>query len=301
MKVKLLFLVALVLIFMGQIIAQCGNWQNECITVSGVIYDRQTEKPFEGASVLVKGTWYGTISSKNGSFSVQIPNRSYKISVTARGYIPVEINILSNLTGDIERPVLIQKSEKEEVWTTDRELVNQCYSCYEKLQYHGLKKDDCDLYFNYVKGLNLTIKEKGYLKTISSQFMGFVNLFTCKDKLISKVFYTESLTFPQIYPDISYYNIYFSKIFKEKDDEFHGISIYDLRNYTRPEYGEDFEYITDHYRYVYIHDKQSKRGDLKLFIGEDSSKTEELIASNLKSKSDAFNRVMEHMYRRMAK
>ena len=53
-------------------------------SVSGVVSDG--DKPLIGANVVVEGTELGTVSSDDGSYSVDVPSGQYDITVSFNGY-----------------------------------------------------------------------------------------------------------------------------------------------------------------------------------------------------------------------
>ena len=91
-----LYFTGLVFIFSIQSLAQTTS-------ISGKIYDSQSNDPLVGVNVLVKGTVLGTISASDGSFSLNV-NQSPPITlqVSIVGYVLQEIEITDNNVEGLE-------------------------------------------------------------------------------------------------------------------------------------------------------------------------------------------------------
>ena len=61
-------------------------------SVSGVVSDG--DKPLIGANVVVEGTELGTVSSDDGSYSVDVPSGQYDITVSFIGYSSVTQEVM---------------------------------------------------------------------------------------------------------------------------------------------------------------------------------------------------------------
>lgn len=68
-------------------------------TVSGTVFDADTNDPLIGASVLVEGTTTGTISDIDGNFSLEVPEGATELAISYTGYQPkiVPIEGVSNV------------------------------------------------------------------------------------------------------------------------------------------------------------------------------------------------------------
>ncbi|HRZ97866.1 MAG TPA: SusC/RagA family TonB-linked outer membrane protein, partial [Paludibacter sp.] len=78
-------------IFKPQTIAEAIITEKQIPTINGKILDVDGE-PIIGATVLVKGTRFGTVSDMDGSFNLQVPGESVLI-VSHIGYLPVELKL----------------------------------------------------------------------------------------------------------------------------------------------------------------------------------------------------------------
>ena len=70
-------------------------------TISGTVVDSITQKPVIGAAVLLKGYQLGSMTDREGTFLIRIPDLpqgKYTLIVTCIGYIktPVEITVSDN-------------------------------------------------------------------------------------------------------------------------------------------------------------------------------------------------------------
>tara|TARA_B100001996_G_scaffold347106_1_gene304425 strand:+ start:514 stop:2868 length:2355 start_codon:yes stop_codon:yes gene_type:complete len=63
------------------------GWAQNTGKIDGRIIDSQNEKPLEGATIVIEGTEYGTISDSEGYFKFEnIPTKTYSISASFLGY-----------------------------------------------------------------------------------------------------------------------------------------------------------------------------------------------------------------------
>ncbi len=82
MKMHILFTSCLLIVATGWGYAQ--NWS----FVTGNITDATTKSPLPGATILVSGTDYGTMSDKNGRFSLKLPPGGHQLKASFVGYEP---------------------------------------------------------------------------------------------------------------------------------------------------------------------------------------------------------------------
>jgi hypothetical protein len=61
--------------------------------VSGQVVDAETAAPLEGASVFAQNTTRGTITAKDGTFSLPLPQGGFELVVTYTGYKKVQQNV----------------------------------------------------------------------------------------------------------------------------------------------------------------------------------------------------------------
>ena len=78
------------------------------VQVLGVIVDEETHLPLAGANVLVKGTFLGTASGRDGNFALKVNNGSYQLQVSYSGYQTMRIELAKIL---LQRPNLILLDE----------------------------------------------------------------------------------------------------------------------------------------------------------------------------------------------
>ena len=71
--------------------------------------------PVEGASVVQKGTTNGTVSDKNGAFSIQVP-RNAVLEISAVGFGKKEVNVTGS--GDLTIEVLSDEKILGEIVVT---------------------------------------------------------------------------------------------------------------------------------------------------------------------------------------
>jgi hypothetical protein len=78
-------------------------------TVSGQVVDAETSEPLAGASVFAQNTTKGTITDKEGKFSLYLPKGGYEIVVSYTGYTSKKINL--ELSGDREFNLKLEKGD----------------------------------------------------------------------------------------------------------------------------------------------------------------------------------------------
>jgi Outer membrane cobalamin receptor protein len=69
------------------------------VQVLGVIVDEETHLPLAGANVLVKGTFLGTASGRDGNFALKVNNGSYQLQVSYSGYQTMELKVMAPSSG----------------------------------------------------------------------------------------------------------------------------------------------------------------------------------------------------------
>src|SRR5688572_25918233 len=84
MKRTTLLLALLCLIFTSTVYSQG--------IISGKIIDMETKLPLEGASVFAQNTTRGTVSDKEGNFSLSLAQGGYEVIVSFTGYVSRTIN-----------------------------------------------------------------------------------------------------------------------------------------------------------------------------------------------------------------
>src|SRR3954470_15329626 len=77
--------------------------------VSGTVYDSTTHEPLSGASVFCQNTTLGTVTNKQGEFSLQLKSGGYDLIFTYTGYQTQTIRI----KGDVNKfEVIMIKEDK---------------------------------------------------------------------------------------------------------------------------------------------------------------------------------------------
>lgn len=80
--------------------------------IKGIIADQKTEEPLPGATVQLKGTKYGAVTSLNGSFNLKnIPTGTYTLKVTYIGFGTLEQSVdISSGTNDIGTLLILEEA-----------------------------------------------------------------------------------------------------------------------------------------------------------------------------------------------
>jgi hypothetical protein len=83
-------------------------------SLTGRIFDIQSQLPLEGATLLLEGTTFGTVTDSEGYFKLEnIPSQSYNIIATYLGYeSQTQFNVIVKSIGNI--PLLFELSEVSE-------------------------------------------------------------------------------------------------------------------------------------------------------------------------------------------
>ncbi|MGE5519577.1 MAG: carboxypeptidase-like regulatory domain-containing protein [Candidatus Dadabacteria bacterium] len=79
-------------------------------TITGQVVDGETKEPLAGASVFAQNTTKGTITDKDGKFSLWLSKGGYEIIISYTGYTSRSIN-LADLTSDREFNIELQKGD----------------------------------------------------------------------------------------------------------------------------------------------------------------------------------------------
>src|SRR5436190_18604813 len=79
-------------------------------TVTGKVVDSASGEPLQGASVFCQNTTSGTITSKEGGFSLQLKSGGYELIISFTGYQTKEIRISGNDNSPLQ--VAMAKEEK---------------------------------------------------------------------------------------------------------------------------------------------------------------------------------------------
>jgi hypothetical protein len=102
MKSYFSLLIFLLLVFSQSVFAQ--------FTVAGKVTDSATKEPLVGASVFCQSTTSGTITNKEGEFSLQLKSGGYELIISFTGYQTREIRITNNDNSPLQ--IAMAKEEK---------------------------------------------------------------------------------------------------------------------------------------------------------------------------------------------
>ena len=71
--------------------------------LSGRIFDIQSQLPLEGASIILEGSVFGTVTDSEGYFKLQnIPSQSYSVTANYLGYeSETQFNVIVKSIGNI--------------------------------------------------------------------------------------------------------------------------------------------------------------------------------------------------------
>lgn len=99
-------------IFIGLLLlAFTGFSQTGYYTISGKVFDKQTNAPMQAASVFAQNTTFGTTTDAQGNFSLKLPYGGYDLVVTFTGYQTESIRI-STASAD-DKPMVIGMEPKD--------------------------------------------------------------------------------------------------------------------------------------------------------------------------------------------
>lgn len=87
----------------------------EGIIIKGIVIDETLKEPVPGANITVKGTTIGTITSYDGTFSINVPSKKSILMVSFMGYITQEVPVGDRKT--------IKVSLKEDAQTVEEVVV----------------------------------------------------------------------------------------------------------------------------------------------------------------------------------
>jgi hypothetical protein len=95
---KIKYLLAICLVFYS--IAGFGQF-----TITGIVIDSTTRDPLPGASVYCQNTTLGTITNKQGEFSLELKSGGYELIISYTGYQTNTIRISNAATDKLEIPM----------------------------------------------------------------------------------------------------------------------------------------------------------------------------------------------------
>jgi hypothetical protein len=75
---------------------------NQPIVVSGVVSEKCTSNPVEGALIMIKGTNFGTMTDSIGRYKLEVPGENYELEIASIGYNIETEAIGKNRTINIE-------------------------------------------------------------------------------------------------------------------------------------------------------------------------------------------------------
>jgi len=94
-------------------------------TISGKVIDSASREPLQGASVFAQNTTNGTITNKQGEFSLQLKSGGYELVISFTGYQTRQVQISNNQAAPLEiELVKEEKSISEVVITSSNELAD---------------------------------------------------------------------------------------------------------------------------------------------------------------------------------
>lgn len=71
------------------------------VTISGKVVDSASNEPLAGASVFAQNTTLGTVTDKEGNFSLQLKSGGYELIISFTGYQSQEFRITDNRNQDV--------------------------------------------------------------------------------------------------------------------------------------------------------------------------------------------------------
>lgn len=160
-----LYFTGLVFIFSIQSLAQTTS-------ISGKIYDSQSNDPLVGVNVLVKGTVLGTISASDGSFSLNVnqpPPITLQVSIV--GYVLQEIEITDNNVEGLEITMEEQLILGQEIVVSAsrvEESILESPVSVERLDIRAIRESASPSFYDQIKSL------KGI--DVSTQSMTFTSI-----------------------------------------------------------------------------------------------------------------------------
>ncbi len=94
-------------------------------TISGKVIDSASKEPLQGASVFGQNTTNGTITNKQGEFSLQLKSGGYELIISFTGYQTRQLQISNNQNSPLEiELVKEEKSMSEVVITSSNEVAD---------------------------------------------------------------------------------------------------------------------------------------------------------------------------------
>lgn len=100
------------------------SFGQEKFTISGIISDKKSSETLIGASIILEGTNYSTISNEYGFYSLTIPKGDYQIAISYVGYQLVEQSI--SLSNNIKQNFSLSETgeQLDEVIITEKTKTN---------------------------------------------------------------------------------------------------------------------------------------------------------------------------------
>lgn len=87
--------------------------------VTGIVQDQESNEPLIYASVQIEGTTRGTVTNKDGAFSIKITDRGARLLVRFIGYKPDTISVSAKTAGPLLIKMIKQPIMLEELVVTD--------------------------------------------------------------------------------------------------------------------------------------------------------------------------------------
>jgi hypothetical protein len=84
------------------IFLSCASLAQAQVTISGKIVDSTSREPLPGASVFAQNTTQGTVTNKDGEFSLTLKSGGYELIFSFTGYLTQQIQITDNKSQQLE-------------------------------------------------------------------------------------------------------------------------------------------------------------------------------------------------------
>src|ERR1700710_2346482 len=85
------------------------------LTISGVVTDSASKDPLPGASVFCQNTTFGTITNKQGEFSLGLKSGGYELIISYTGYQTKLVRINSSETNKLDIQLIKEDKSMSEV------------------------------------------------------------------------------------------------------------------------------------------------------------------------------------------
>ncbi|MBA7571450.1 hypothetical protein ES708_13213 [subsurface metagenome] len=151
--------------------------------VKGKVTAEDTNKPLPGVSVIIKDTNTGTITDKNGEFSLEVKEENIMLSVSFIGY---ETLVVKAKKGEFLNIVLKLKTDKKELDYPEKKPVTQLYSIDAGLYIIDGKevtKEEADKYLrdpDIIQSINI-LRGETAVEKYGERGKNGVMIFTTKD------------------------------------------------------------------------------------------------------------------------